>query len=113
MTGRCFYCNVELRRSGNSRATKDHVVPKSHPHFTTLTETQHSINVVQCCHSCNNRKGGKHPLVWLRSVPSDHRPRLVSRLHVLGFSTGVVASALQAIPTGLDYDVRLVSYPNC
>jgi len=50
--GRCQYCNARVSRQD---ATYDHVVPRAQGGHTTWE------NVVICCFSCNQRKGGRTP----------------------------------------------------
>lgn len=93
----CFYCNVELRRSGGRRRTREHVVPKASSRYQTLTPEQHGLNVVDCCHRCNSRKGDTDPVAWIDRVPKDWRPRYIERLRALGVPTGLRLSPQQHV----------------
>ena len=51
----CRYCSVLLTRHGPTKATRDHVVPKS------KGGSNAKYNVVWACRSCNQAKGSEIP----------------------------------------------------
>lgn len=53
--GKCFYCSLDLEKS---KATADHVVPRS------LGGKTQQGNIVASCRECNSRKGSSDATVF-------------------------------------------------
>lgn len=63
--GLCFYCGIEMTRSGCNRISDfcvDHVIPLKRGGKDTYS------NVVACCGGCNTSKGNKTPDEWYQSL---------------------------------------------
>jgi hypothetical protein len=78
--GKCFYCNVQMRKNGNNKvgshnqpypdtATIDHYVPKSIIPKEIIgvfrrRGYKYNPNLVLACFKCNNKKADKIPNNW-------------------------------------------------
>lgn len=89
---KCFYCGRSLQVMRKTRVPKklpvdaftiDHIIPKSRLVGFRLNAYFHDVNMVECCHGCNNRKGNMNPFEWADLVGGDTRERLTLRLSKL------------------------------
>jgi 5-methylcytosine-specific restriction endonuclease McrA len=72
--GACQYCGAVLPANA---MTMDHVVPKSQGGLATWD------NLVACCFSCNNRKGGRTPAEAGMNLARQPRPISIHAKHQL------------------------------
>lgn len=103
MSEACFYCDRPLRRveqrkqwfrdSPADRYTKDHIIPQValRAFGKRVPETFHRLNVVACCHYCNNAKGDMDPVYWARTLGPAAVQRLAERFMEMGVSAEYVA----------------------
>lgn len=74
--GKCAYCDTQLVESGGEQDQFciEHVVPSS------MGGPNHLVNYVPSCRSCNNSKGDRHVLYFIRNsfVLRDRKPAPVS-----------------------------------
>lgn len=102
--GRCFYCRCQFSKPMGRRnhipksndPTSDHVWPRKVPLPPGIPFYEHPRNKVRACWSCNNRKGGMHPIGWLTLVADPAGAADLAGLMVaVGYPQETVQSALE------------------
>ncbi len=80
MTEQCFYCECVLTEEGDSRRTKDHIIPKSKG-----GRGQRGCNVVIACDKCNRLKANYTleffaGFIFLHGITNGYTNQQISRI---------------------------------
>lgn len=58
----CAYCGIPLKKGSsrpkNNTLSRDHIVPKHMIGLNGLPHKLNALNIIECCHGCNQEKGG-------------------------------------------------------
>lgn len=80
----CYYCGCIVHKEQSRKApgyiTKDHVYPRQSAEYKAHRGeiAWNTLNLVNCCQSCNSYKGHLHPLDWLLLIKNNQRAKLLA-----------------------------------